>query len=136
MKKCTKAAGQTSIIWEPSYNVKSDYESSMKEATEGIAQELERVAPVDGSDKQRVVDLVRKAAMLWLEVGLQRCRVFLLMSDLGEEPSRSGQASLDRDGVQKLVVVPELRRMGNVHGERLERDELVSGCKGKFSVLR
>ena len=102
---------------------------------EDVSQELGKVASVGGSDKQRMSDLVRKAAKLWLEVGQQRCRIFLLMSNSGEKPSRSGQASLDRDGTQELVAVPELRRMGNAQGERLERDELVSDCKGKFNVF-
>jgi hypothetical protein len=81
-------------------------------------------------------NLVRKAAKLWLKAGQQRCRLFLLMSDSGKEPLRSGQASLDRDGKQELVVIPELRRIGNEQGERLDKNELVSDCKGRFSVFR
>jgi len=115
--------------------VKQGYELSVKETTEDISQELAKVASVSSSDKQRMSDLVRKAARLWLEVGQQRCRMFLLMSYSSKEPSRSGPDSLDRDGTQELVVVPELRRMGNAQGEWLEKDELVLDCKGKFSVL-
>jgi len=135
MKKCLEATSQPLMEWEDNYNVKQGYESSVKETTEDISRELARVAFVSGSDKQRMSDLVRKAARLWLEVGQQRCRMFLLMSYSSKEPSRSGQAFLDRDGTQELVVVPELRRMGNAQGERLEKDELVLDCKGKFSVF-
>jgi len=81
------------------------------------------------------MDLVRKAAKLWLEFGQQRCRIYLLMSKSGSQPSRSGQAFVGTDGKQELVVGPEVRRMGNVQGERLEKDELLPDCKGKFSVL-
>jgi len=107
----------------------------VKEATEDILKELGRVASVTDSDRQRFSDLVTRAAKLWLEVGQQRYRLFVLMSDSDGEPSRSGQVVVDKDGTQKLVVVPELRRIGNAQGERLEKDELVADCKGVFSVF-
>ena len=135
MKKCLEATSQPLMDWEDNYDVKLGYESSVKETTEDMSRELARVAPMSGGDKQRMSDLVRKAARLWLEVGQQRCRMFLLMSHSSKEPSRSGPASLDPDGTQELVVVPELRRMGNAQGERLEKDELVLDCKGNFSVF-
>jgi len=108
----------------------------LNDATEDVSQELGRVTSIDVNDKQRAVDLVRQAAKLWLEAGQQQYRVYLLMSKSGSQPSRSGQAFVGIDGMQELVVDPEVRRMGNVQGERLEKDELLPDCKGKFSVLR
>jgi hypothetical protein len=102
---------------------------------EDVSHELARVASMDVNDTQRLIDLVRKAAKLWLEVGRQRYRIFLLMSQTGSMPLRSGQAFVDAHGQQELVAGPEVRRMGNAQGEGLEKDELVPECKGKFSVL-
>ena len=85
--------------------------------------------------KQRILDLVRKAAKLWLEVGQQRYRIFLRMSQTGAQSHRSGQAFVDENGQKELVAGPEVRRMGNAQGERLEKDEVVPDCKGKFSLL-
>ena len=107
----------------------------MNNTMEDVSHELARVASMDVNDKQRMVDLVRKAVKLWLEVGRQRYRIFLLMSQTGSMPLRSGQAFVHAHGQQELVVDPEVRRMGNAQGERLEKDELVPECKGKFSVL-
>ncbi|KAI9773910.1 MAG: hypothetical protein M1840_006136 [Geoglossum simile] len=135
MKEAYEAVSQPLQKWDPGYGVKQGYELSMKEIIEDISRELGRVAFVDEKDNPRISDLARKAAKLWLEVGQQRCRIFLLMSSSGEKPLRSDKSSLDRDRAQELVVVPELRRMGNAQGERLEKDELVSGCKGEFSVF-
>jgi hypothetical protein len=120
---------------EPDYNLKQSYEQCLNDATEDVSQELGRVSSMGHNDKQRISDLVRKAAKLWLEIGRQRYRIFLLMSQSGAKPSRSGQAFVNRDGTQELVADPELRRMGNVQGERLEKDELVPDCKGKFSFM-
>jgi hypothetical protein len=111
------------------------YESSLREVVEDVSQELERVAAVSSSDKQRVSEFVRKAAQLWLEVGRQPYRILLVMSNIGEKPSRSGPASLNSDGTQDLITRPEVRRIGNSQGERLERDEVVADCKGIFSVF-
>jgi hypothetical protein len=133
MRKRLEAINQPLLEYDPNYKVKRGYELSVKEATEDISQELGRVASVSDSDKHRMSDLVRKAAKLWLEVGRQRCRIFLIMSNSGARPLRSGAASIGRDGAQEQVVRPELRRMGNAQGERLERDELVVDCKGVFS---
>ena len=135
MKQCLEATTQPLQEWEDNYNVKQGYELSVKEIAEDICRELARVASVSVGEKQRMSDLVRKAARLWLEVGQQRCRMFLVMSCSNNEPARSDPASLDQDGTQELVVVPELRRMGNAQGERLDKDELVLDCKGKFSVF-
>ncbi|KAI9768394.1 MAG: hypothetical protein M1839_004131 [Geoglossum umbratile] len=135
VKKCLKAISQPLPESDLNRRVKRDYESSVKEAAEDISQELGRVAPVGSSDKQRMVELVRKAAKLWLRVGQENYRAFLLMSNSGARPSRSGQAFIGPNGAQEQVVVPELRRMGNAQGERLREDALVPDCKGKFSVF-
>jgi hypothetical protein len=135
MKKCLEAISQSRPESESNYNLKHSYESSLKKVIDDVSRELERVASVSSSDKQRMSEFVRKAAKLWLEVGQQRYRIFLVMSDMGEKPSRSGPASLNSDGTQDLVTTPEVRRIGNAQGERLERDELVADCKGIFSVF-
>lgn len=133
MKICVEATSQPQKEWD--YNVRREYELCLKEATEEMSQELGRVAPVSVSERQRMSELVKKAAKLWLEVGQQRGRMFLLMSDSGDEPVRSRRTALNRDGTLGLIVVPELRRRGNAQGERLDTDELVMDCKGKFSVF-
>lgn len=132
MKKCLEAISMPQLEGEANFNLKRGYESSLKDVVEDICWELEKSVSISEGELQRMRDLVRKAAQLWLDVGQQRYRLFLLM---GEMPLRSGQASLDGGGRQDLVVVPELRRKGNAQGERLEVDELVSGCKGEFSVI-
>jgi hypothetical protein len=120
---------------EPNYKLKQSYEQCLNDTTEYLSREFEKVASMDVKDKQLITDIVKKAAQLWFEVGQQRYRIFLLMSKSGTKPSQSGQAFVDTHRQQELVVGPEVRRIGNIQGERLEKDELVSECKGKFSVL-
>lgn len=136
MKNCHEAISQPRAKWEPGYNLKIGYESSLEMIINDISQELGRVTSVSSSDQQKIGDIVRKAAKLWLDVGQQRYRIFLLMSESNEKPARSGQASVNGGGKQELIVEPQLRRMGNAQGERIDRDEIVSNCRGKFHVFR
>ena len=135
MKECVEAITEPGIVVKANRNVKGGYELTLKEITDALSHELARVALVDTNDKQRMELLVKKAAQLWLEVGQQRSRMYLLMSNSGHEPAQSSPASLNRDGRMELVVVPEVRRKGNVQGDRLGEDELVSDCKGEFSIF-
>ena len=130
---CFKAINQLGS--EPNSKLKRSYEQCLNDTTEDVSHEFERVASMDVNDKQRMMDLVRKSAQLWLEFGQQRYRIYLLMSKSGAKPSRSGQAFVDTHREQELVVSPEVRKMGNAQGERLEKDELVPECKGKFVDL-
>ena len=133
MKICVEATNQPRMEWD--HKVKREYELCLKEVTKEMSQELGRVALVSGSERQRMGELAKKAAELWLEVGQKRCRMFLLMSNSGNKPVLSRRTTLHHDGTLNLVVVPELRRRGNSQGERLDTDELVMDCKGMFSVL-
>jgi hypothetical protein len=137
MKTCAQAIAQPLMEWDSNYDIKQGYESTLKDVTQDLSRELGRVAKVNSSDKQRLSDLVKQAAKLWLEAGQQRCRMFMLMSEpgSGDVPKRSGSASLDSDHRQSLVVFPALRRLGNSQGERLDKDEVVMDCNGQFSVF-
>lgn len=135
MNSCVEAMKEILSPSDPKYNIKRDHEASLTEAVEEISLELGKVTKITDSDKQRLRDLVKKAAELWIEVGKQRCRMFLVMSDSGQAPIRSGDSAINSDGSIRLVVIPELRRTGNSLGEKLDRDELVMDCKGKFSVF-
>lgn len=97
-----------------------------------MCQELEKITQVTSNDRQSMTELVKKAAKLWLEVGQQRYRLYVLMSESGKEPVRGSVP--DHDGALSIVVTPGLRRFGNSQGDRLDKEEIVMGCKGKFAT--
>ncbi|KAI9773764.1 MAG: hypothetical protein M1839_001996 [Geoglossum umbratile] len=137
IKECFDATSQLLEEGDANYNVKRDYELSVKEAIDDMLRELGRVTSLSNVDEQNFRNLVRNAAEFWLKVGQQRYRLFLVMSDSGGEPLPSGRIAADNDGTQKLVVTPELRRIGSGQGTGLGNDdELVADCKGVFSVFK
>jgi hypothetical protein len=95
MKKCVEATSKPQMEWD--HKLKREFDSCLNETTEEMSQELGNVATISDSEKQRLAQLVKKAARLWLEVGQQRCRMSLVMSNSGEDPVRSRRRALDRD---------------------------------------
>jgi hypothetical protein len=83
----------------------------------------------DKSDYQRLDEIAHKAARLWVEGGIQWYRIQVRMSPYEGDP-RSG--SQGKGKVQELVVIPELRRIGDSQGEDYDKNEVVSGCNGEF----
>ncbi|KUJ18837.1 uncharacterized protein LY89DRAFT_732380 [Mollisia scopiformis] len=131
MKVCADATKRPEVDWD--FNLKRDYETYLEETSRELCQELEKVAMISNSQRGKVTRLVNEAAKLWVEVGLQRCRIFLLMSNRNVEPEKVSRTSFDDH--TGLVVQPELHRRGNVQGERLETDEVVMDCKGDFIIV-
>jgi hypothetical protein len=78
-------------------------------------------------------EIAHKAALLWIEGGIQWYRIQLHMSSYEGNLTKSGSEGKGR--MQQLVVVPELRRIGNSHGEDYAKNEVVSGCNGEFEML-
>lgn len=57
------------------------------------------------------------------------------MSESDEVPMKRSLAAIGHESSMPLVVQPELRRAGNVQGDRLENNEVILGCEAKFSIF-
>lgn len=67
------------------------------------------------------------AARLWLDICSQRYRILVIL------PNSSGNVlKATKGGCKslKLVVKPEIRRIGNSHGQELAKEEIVRGWRG------
>jgi hypothetical protein len=133
IKQCAEQLEQSMNDWDPRYKLKKNFEDSLKSTAEQVSQVLESVASVEGSVTK---DLSYKAAKLWLEFGSQRCRIFLVMSDSAKNRSQGGRPRGRYEGVQDLVVKPEMRRVGNSYGQELHREEVVSDCEGVYNTIQ
>lgn len=94
-----------------------------------MSKAIEKVSDVDNSTDQALEVVTRKAAKMWLEFGTQRCRILVVMSPSNLSPP-SDKIRKVRESFLELVVVPELRRLGNSKGQDLDRQERVAGCEG------
>ncbi|KAH8685430.1 hypothetical protein BGZ60DRAFT_425926 [Tricladium varicosporioides] len=130
MKSCIIVTGDRLAEGDPSFSLQQNYYKALEDIRNDIMQELGKVSTEISCYEDQVETLLREAAKFWLEVGQQRCRMFLAMSESGTEPA---QTRLNHCGTLNLVVMPQLRRMGNAFGEQLDKDELV--LEGNFSVF-
>lgn len=118
---------------DPKHEFRHQYNTHLRETINKIAKELDNMLPITKNERQQVTDLVNAAAKWWLKVIREKYRVVLLVTDSSCLPASSGKESLDPG--RKLIVVPELRRFGNAQGDRLDKNELVMNCRGKFHVI-
>jgi hypothetical protein len=138
MLTCVEATSQPLSKWEHNsrnFNIRRGYESTLQTTVNEMCRELEHVIMVFDDDKQRMNRFVKKAAELWLQIGQQRYRMFVVMSQSGKQPKRSARAALDRNRTLEMVVEPGLRRFGSAKGEQLEKEAVVVDCTGKFSTF-
>lgn len=138
MLNCVEAISQPLSKWarnSRNFNIKRGYESALQTTVDEMCQELDKVTAVLDNDRQRMIHFVKKAAELWLEIGQQRYRMFVVMSESGKQPKRSARAALDRNRTLEMVIEPSLRRFGSAKGEQLEKEAVVVDCTGKFSTF-
>jgi hypothetical protein len=94
-----------------------------------LADLIEDVAETDEAVDVEIEKLVKKAHTLWLEFGVQKCRLMLRMPGVRLQPEQKLRAAQGKGLV--LTSAPELVRFGNSKGLDLEVRELVAGCVEK-----
>jgi hypothetical protein len=104
--------------------LKHAYIQSVQQIVEDILRALSRVMSTSANQQNVVKDIVRQAAKLWLDIGIQRCRILIVV------PQGSRGASRRQDGqrTREFIVQPEVQRFGNAQGEGLDTQEVVI-CK-------
>jgi hypothetical protein len=63
-------------------------------------------------------------------MGTQRCRLRVIIP---ESVRSTSQRNSRGEKKMELVVMPEMRRIGDSKGGALDREEVVSGCKGEYN---
>jgi hypothetical protein len=107
---------------------KKSHDESLSAISNEIYKAVEAVSQVTTSDLQTVQDFVKLAAKFWLEVSSQKCRVLLVFPP--HIPNALVRDQKKVATVLELVVQPELRRIGNAQGQRLDMEHVIKGCEG------
>lgn len=117
--------------WDPRARLRRGFKDSLNALKQELTSTLGEVSTLDKSSAQAVESIIRKAAKMWLEFGMQRCRIFVTvqgsnLKSAGERIQRAREATLE------LVVVPELKRFGNSKGQDVHIEEIVGDCNGEI----
>jgi hypothetical protein len=111
--------------------LKRAYIQTREHVGEDIIRALGRMIVTSTVQHKAVKDIVHQAAKLWLDLGIQRCRIIVAV------PQGIRGVSRRQDGqrIRELVVQPEVLRFGNAQGEGLDTQEVVI-CKMDVHKLR
>lgn len=131
VKECRAALRQpVPSEWDPRAKLKKGFKTSMDALREEFTSTLGKMANLEKSNVQAMDKIVKRAANMWLEFGMQRCRILVALegSNLKSAEDKIQRAQED---TLELVVVPELKRFGNSKGEELHTEATVGGCDGE-----
>ena len=117
--------------WDPRARLRRGFKASLNALKQELTSTLGEVSTLDKSSAQAAESIIRKAAKMWLEFGMQRCRILVIvqgsnLKSAGERIQRAQEATL------KLVGVPELKRFGNSKGQDVHIEETVGDCNGEI----
>ncbi|KIW07010.1 uncharacterized protein PV09_01905 [Verruconis gallopava] len=104
--------------------LKRAFIQSIQRIEDEILQELNRVVEPSKSQQMSVKDIAHQAARLWLDIGVQRCRILITVPLESRAASRMHDVGRPRE----LVVHPGVQRFGNGQGEHLDTHDAVL-CK-------
>jgi hypothetical protein len=104
--------------------LKDAFVEGVQRVCDEITIGLDRVVANTANLQKFIKDIAHQATRLWLDLGIQRCRILIIVPS----ESRGTSGKSDRTGSRELVVQPEIQRFGNAQGENLETQEVVI-CK-------
>jgi hypothetical protein len=104
--------------------LKGAYIQNTQQIGDNIIRTLGRLVATTSSQQNAIKDMVRQAAKLWLDIGIQRCRILIIVP----QGSRGTSRRHDGQRLREFVVQPEVQRFGNSQGENLDTQEVVI-CK-------
>lgn len=101
---------------------------------EGIDGDCWRSLQPGKSSVHAADSIVMKAVNMWLEFGMQRCRILVVMQgpklrSIGEKIRTAHGETLE------LIVRPELKRFGNSKGQDVHIEETVEDCVGEIAKV-
>ncbi|KAF2201017.1 hypothetical protein GQ43DRAFT_463500 [Delitschia confertaspora ATCC 74209] len=127
IKRCLEQIQQ-----ESGSNVKRCSDQTLSTVTDQVLNAVKRVTTTGPKEVEDLRKLVNTAAKLWLEVCSQRYRILVVL------PNSTGNI-FDREQKRdnralKVIVKPELRRIGNSQGQELSKQEAIGKWKGEEVV--
>lgn len=131
VKEARAALKQPTSEWDPRAKPKKGFKISIEALRSDFAAMLGDVVTLDKRNIQAIEKLTIKAANMWLEFGMQRCRLLVVFQGSNLNSAEAKIQAAEEDSLE-LVVVPELKRFGNSKGQELNRSEIVAGCEGEI----
>jgi hypothetical protein len=116
--------------WDHRVKLKRGFKASMDDLNSELATVLGELVVLDKSNIQILEKMTKRAANIWLEFALQRCRVLIVVSG-SELESADERVKRVHGGTLELVATPILKRYGSSTGLDLALEGIVGGFDGE-----
>ena len=116
--------------WDPRAKLKKESKTSNDTLKKEMVSAIGELAALDKGDIQALEKMAIKAVNIWLELEMQRCRIFVEVPGL-KLKSAEERVKRVHEGSLELVMVPALKRFGNSKGLDLNVIETVGRCVGQ-----
>lgn len=111
--------------------MKDGYEDSVITVLNAMCHTLNRVTTVERKHSRILEGILRLSAKVWLELCSQRYRLVMIISDESDNFLTSMSAG---SRPANLILRPELKRYGDMHGSDLTLGEAVDGWRGQVET--
>lgn len=133
VKECRSALRKPASQWDPRAKLKKDFADALEKLKTELAETLSEVT--NKNDKQAIKEVAMKATNMWLEFGMQRFRLLVVVQDSKFE-SIEDRVRASQEDVLELVLVPGLKSFGNSKGQDLQAEETIGDFKGDIIKIK
>lgn len=130
MRECREALTKQASEFDPRTRLRQGFMSSVDELGATLKRELDSMVEMSSENLQQVDWLSKKAASVWLDFQMHRCRIIVRLAGNELKSSVEKVAQLQR-GSLKLTISPKLGRYGTVKGVELDKLTTISGFSGE-----
>lgn len=131
LSQCREVLSTPKIFeWDARARVKNGFGETQAKLTKAVIALMDEIVGVTPETTQAIDRIAKKASRMWLEFGMQRCRIVVNLTGSGERAPERRLAAI-RDGGLKLTVSPTLGRFGNMKGADLGTFTVIGGCEGE-----
>lgn len=131
LSQCREVLSTPKIFeWDARARIKNGFGETQAKLTKEIVALLSEIVEITPETTQAVDRIAKKASRMWLEFGMQRCRIVVNLTGSGDRVQAQKLAAI-RDGGLKLTVSPLVGRFGNMKGADLGTFTVIAGCEGE-----
>ena len=135
IKECREALTKpVPSQWDPRAQLKRGFKSSLDELVAKLKTAIADIADLDAEHAQLVERLSKKAATMWLEFEMHRCRIVVNLTGSTKMSTSEKIAQIKKSSLV-LTVLPMVGRYGNVDGVELETFTRIYSCAGQSLEL-
>lgn len=129
VKECRDALIDSVSIYDPRAKLKEGYMSSLDAIMTDFQMNFVQLVEQEDEAMKLVEKIVKKASNMWLQFGMQRCRIVVGIEGNKLGPAEERLRGLKGGETLDLLAKPNLKRFGNPKGFELHKEVVIDGCE-------